>query len=277
MWNMPSGIQKIEGNLKTLFLESAYMLAEDIYEFAKAKPEDPFKNTYSTWFSTNMFFDSMLEAFRIYALRYVADMLTNDAPAPMHSAWMESAIAATFKYFAALIDLEIDGMTGRRLDDRWKWSKMLYAAAVEEGLLQDCKECSELADNGVCPSCGKPIPPPSAEEWLQSLDKGVATFGYPTLLDLLSDVILWDRDWEMVDTPEAAAKMHERPKAYLPPDYGKEWLKIDWREEPEEGESMGEKLSIPQDYHHLPDVVPEGNPSEWLRWLQVAAESPATA
>lgn len=188
MWNTSEGERILTGAEANLFKAGVLALVQCIKEEGELE-----ENGYCI-----AVFDQLTWSQRLAVLELVTTHLLGDAGAPPQlSAVNESAIAMVYEYIAFEVDMEI-GFDEPPTSDSWR-SLVLYAA----------RECY----------WNPQLDPPPAEDTLDIADLPDSADSrqrdvWVDLVRSLADRILWDRDFELIETfvdepPEKAAMMRQ--------------------------------------------------------------------
>lgn len=181
MWNTSQGDRMLQGAEAALFKAGVVSLVECVKEEAE----------YTTDGYSVVVFDQLTWSQRLAVLESISTyLLTNTSPAPKLSAVNEAAIAMVFEFISYQIDIEIDDEPPSNL-----WRSLVLDAANE--CFGDNSEEEEADDDFI---------PDSADSQRRDI--------WHPLVQTLADQILWDRDFEMIETfidepPEKATMMRQ--------------------------------------------------------------------
>jgi len=163
MWHTPDGDKIIDGAYKRLLQKSIAFMCEDILTDADINDDDEYEKP---MISGVHVFDKMNGKQALHYLAYVADMLfENESDAELNYL-TEATVAAVHNYIANSIAVEIEMGEGD------SWRKLTLDAI-------------DWFDEDV--------PSPLGTDTWDDADR------WATLVDMLSENILWDADWELVD------------------------------------------------------------------------------
>ncbi|MCR9202507.1 MAG: hypothetical protein NXI04_28025 [Planctomycetaceae bacterium] len=188
MWNTSEGDRILNGAEANLFKAGVLALVQCIKEEGELE-----ENGYSI-----AVFDQLTWSQRLAVLELVTThLLSESGISPQLSAVNESAIAMVYEYIALQVDLEI-GFAESSGSNSWR-TLVLYAA-------RECFWNPENEPNPTDDSLDVARLPRNPDSRHRDL--------WTALVRLLADRILWDRDFELIETfvdepPEKAAMMRQ--------------------------------------------------------------------
>lgn len=189
MWNTSEGDRILQGHESALFKAGVLALVERVKEEAEFEAE-PY---------CIVVFDELTWSQRLAVLETITThLLTNSLPAPKLSAVNESAVAMVFEHISFEIDMEIE-----EISPGTTWRQLVLNAAHESIRTPDDEEEEEEEESDTDHGTYIPDSPNSQRRDL-----------WHPLVHSLADQILWDRDFEMIETfvdepPEKATMMRQ--------------------------------------------------------------------
>lgn len=182
MWKTP------QGNRCLVQAEAALFKAATLALVERVKEEEHLQTcSYGV-----QVFDQLTWSQRLATLEFAAThLLSSTSPTPPLNAVNEATIAAIFSHVSFEIDLEIDDMS-----PAFRWRQLTLTAGCEYFQIDEAPKSLEL----------EYTLPQGVEDERREL--------WHALVDSLADQILWDRDFELIETfidepPERATMMRQ--------------------------------------------------------------------
>jgi len=194
MWHCSNGVRKLQGKEAELFRGAALLLDQVVRDCMEFQPAD------GSFPSETEIFDEMTLEQQHLAVSFTLKALLSDDPAPDLEAWSEATIYAVFEKLKGSADLEADvALTDD--EDPTYWRRLINQVWMEHCHGHEGKACGPIHPEDrlegedeedsyimadLCPpgkGCHLPDNSKDMEEWEDKIE-------------LISDLILWDRDFE---------------------------------------------------------------------------------